>query len=304
MNIKSLLCPQSSGEKKPPTAAQKRKQTRKRRSYLRAGLQLLFFLLTPSLFTGAFSGVKYIFTQIGLSQPLETVSFIKTLAVLCLLTMIFGRFFCGYVCAFGALGDGVQFVSKKVQKKAKKKLPAIPSGVKKWLSKLPFGILTAIIILCALGVYGSLSGYSPWDVFSMATSLKFRLEGYGLGCVLLVLILVGMAWEPRFFCRFLCPMGAVFRLLPIFPWAILRRDRSRCGKGCSACTKNCPVEVSLGEGGTASDCIRCEGCRGICPRGNISSGKKWMDAHVEIVTMIKAALYLAAAAAIGCMRFI
>ena len=234
MNIKPLLCPQSSGEKKPLTVAQKRKQTRKRRSYLRAGLQILFFLLTPSLFTGAFSGLKYIFTQIGLSQPLKPVSFVKTLAVLCLLTMIFGRFFCGYVCAFGALGDGVQFVSKIVQKKLKKKLPAIPSGAKKWLSKLPFGILTVIIILCAMGVYGSLSGYSPWDVFSMATSLKFRLGGYATGCVLLVLILVGMAWEPRFFCRFLCPMGAVFRLLPIFPWAILRRDRSRCGKGAPA----------------------------------------------------------------------
>lgn len=304
MNIKPLLHPQDSGEKKPLTVAQKRKQTLKRRSYLRAGLQILFFLLTPSLFTGAFSGVKYIFTQIGLSQPLEPVSFVKTLAVLCLLTMLFGRFFCGYVCAFGALGDGVQFVSKKVQKKRKKKLPAIPSGVKKWLSKLPYCILALIVILCAMGVYSSLGGYSPWDVFSMATSLNFRLGGYVLGCVLLALILVGMAWEPRFFCRFLCPMGAVFRLLPIFPWAILRRDRSQCGKGCSACTKNCPVEVSLGEGGNAADCIRCEGCRGICPRGNISTGQRWMDDHVEVVTIGKAVIYLIAAALLGCMRFV
>ena len=99
-------------------------------------------------------------------------------------------------------------------------------------------------------------------------------------------------------------MGAVFRLLPIFPWAILRRDRSQCGKGCSACTKNCPVEVSLGEGGNAADCIRCEQCRGICPRGNISTGKKGMDEHIEIVTIGKAVIYLAAAAAIGCMRFV
>ncbi len=304
MNIKTLLHPQESGEKKPLTVAQKRKQTIKHRSSLRAGLQILFFLLTPSLFTGAFSGVKYIFTQIGLSQPLEPVSFVKTLAVLCLLTMLFGRFFCGYVCAFGALGDGVQFVSKVVQKKIKKKLPAIPASVKKWLSKLPFVILTAIIILCAMGVYSSLSGYSPWDVFSMATSLNFRLGGYVLSCVLLVLILVGMAWEPRFFCRFLCPMGAVFRLLPIFPWAILRRDRSQCGKGCSACTKNCPVKISLGEGGNAADCIRCEQCRGICPRGNISIGKKWLDEHIEVVTIIKAVLYLAAAATLGCLRFV
>lgn len=304
MNIKTLLHPQESGEKKHLTVAQKRKKTLKRRSYLRAGLQILFFLLTPSLFTGAFSGVKYIFTQIGTSQPLEPVSFVKTLAALCLLTMVFGRFFCGYVCAFGALGDGVQFVSKQIQKKLKKKLPAIPAGAKKWLSKLPYGILTAIVVLCAAGVYGSLSGYSPWDVFSMATSLKFRLSGYALGCILLALILVGMAWEPRFFCRFLCPMGAVFRLLPIFPWAILRRDRSQCGKGCSACTKNCPVELSLGEGGNAADCIRCEQCRGICPRGNISTGTQWMDAHVEVVTIVKAVIYLAAAALLGCLRFV
>ena len=288
MNIKPFL--QKFGEKKPLTAAQKRKKTLKRRSCLRAGLQILFFLLTPSLFTGAFSGVKYIFTQISGSQPLEPVSFVKTLAALCILTMVFGRFFCGYVCAFGALGDGVQFVSKKIQKK--------------WLSKLPFLILTAIVLLCAAGVYGSLSGYSPWDVFSMATSLNFRLGGYAVGCILLALILVGMAWELRFFCRFLCPMGAVFRLLPIFPWAILRRDRSQCSKGCSACTKNCPVELSLGDGGNAADCIRCDQCRGICPRGNISTGQRWMDDHVEVVTIGKAVIYLIAAALLGCMRFV
>lgn len=304
MNIKSLLQPEKSGEKKPLTAAQKRKRTLKRRSYLRAGLQILFFLLTPSLFTGAFSGVKYIFTQISGSQVLEPVSFVKTLAALCLLTMVFGRFFCGYVCAFGALGDGVQFVSRKIQKKCKKKLPVLPAAAKKWLSRLPFVILTAIVILCAAGVYGSLSGYSPWDVFSMATSLNFRLGGYAVGCILMVLILVGMAWEPRFFCRFLCPMGAVFRLLPIFPWAILRRDRSQCGKGCSACTKNCPVELSLGDGGNAADCIRCEQCRGICPRGNISTGKKWVDEHVELITVGKAVVYLIAAALLGCVRFV
>ena len=304
MSIKTLLQPREAGEKKPLTLAQKRKKTLRRRSCLRAGLQILFFLLTPSLFTGAFSGVKYIFTQIGLSQPLEPVSFVKTLIALCLLTMVFGRFFCGYVCTFGALGDGVQFVSKKIQKKLKKKLPVLPAAAKKWLSKLRFVILTAIVILCTMGLYGSLGGYSPWDVFSMATSLKFRLSGYAVGCVLLALILLGMAREPRFFCRFLCPMGAVFRLLPIFPWAILRRDRSQCGKSCSACTKNCPVEVSLGDGGNAADCIRCEQCRGICPRGNISTGKKWMDKHVEVVSIVKAVIYLTAAAALGCMRFV
>ena len=90
---------------------------------MRAGLQLLFFLFTPSLFTGAISGIKYIFTQIGCSVPIQGVSFVWTLGVLCLLTMVFGRFFCGYVCAFGALGDGIYFLSGKIQSKFKKSLP-------------------------------------------------------------------------------------------------------------------------------------------------------------------------------------
>ena len=60
-------------------------------------------------------------------------------------------------------------------------------------------------------------GTSPWDVFSMLHAGNFRLSSYTPGIVLLVLILVGMFFEERFFCRFLCPMGAVFSLLPILP---------------------------------------------------------------------------------------
>ena len=59
----------------------------------------------PSVYTTAFSGVKYIFTQMGNVQPLELTSFVTILIVLCLYTMVFGRFFCGFACAFGTLGD-------------------------------------------------------------------------------------------------------------------------------------------------------------------------------------------------------
>ena len=54
---------------------------------------------------------------------------------------------------------------------------------------------------------------------------NFRLSSYIPGIVLLVLILVGMFFEERFFCRFLCPMGAVFSLLPILPFFTLHRKR-------------------------------------------------------------------------------
>lgn len=60
--------------------------------------------------------------------------------------------------------------------------------------------------------------------FSMLHAGNFKLGGYIVGLVLLVLILVGMAFQERFFCRVLCPMGAVFSMLPVLPlFTLLQR---------------------------------------------------------------------------------
>ena len=84
--------------------AKKRKQIV---SYLRAGIQLLYFLFLPSVFTAAFNGVKYIFTQLGHGEKIEMTAFVAALLLVCAFTIVFGRFFCGFACAFGSLGDAM-----------------------------------------------------------------------------------------------------------------------------------------------------------------------------------------------------
>ena len=81
----------------------------------RTGIQIICFLLAPSLFTEAFGGVKSIFRSISAGQMLEFNSFIRTLVILCGVTMLTGRFFCGYMCAFGSLGEWVYALSQKIQ---------------------------------------------------------------------------------------------------------------------------------------------------------------------------------------------
>ncbi len=83
------------------------KRQRQIQMYLRAAIQLLFFLFLQSAFTSAFSGIKYIFIQIGLGESVGATAFVTILLTLCAYTILFGRFFCGYACAFGALGDAV-----------------------------------------------------------------------------------------------------------------------------------------------------------------------------------------------------
>lgn len=95
---------------------------RKIHKYVRMAVQLLFFIVMPSVFTTAFSGIKYIFTQIGNNQPVELTSFVTVLIVLCLYMIVFGRFFCGFACAFGTLGDFVHEFYVWICKKSKEKV--------------------------------------------------------------------------------------------------------------------------------------------------------------------------------------
>lgn len=247
------------------------KLNRKIHTYMRMAIQLVFFIFFPSAFTAAFAGVKYLFTQMGLGNKVEWTSFTVVLAALLTYTAVFGRFFCGYACAFGSLGDAVRGVYVSVCKKLKRKPLKLRTTWEKLLVWGKYIISFVIVLLCFTKRYGSTSGTSPWDVFSMLRAGNLHLGGYGTGVVLLLLILIGMAVCERFFCRFLCPMGAVFSLIPVFPGFSMRRDTEKCAKGCSACHKICPAGCTLPEHDSwevNGECIQCGKCVCYCPKRN------------------------------------
>ena len=95
------------------------KDIKKLHIWLRALIQVLYFLFIPSVYTAAFAGVKYIFTQIGAGEKVAVTSFVTVLVVICIYTILFGRFFCGFACAFGTLGDGVHALYVWICKKRK-----------------------------------------------------------------------------------------------------------------------------------------------------------------------------------------
>ena len=94
------------------------RQKRDIRRLTRQIIQIIFFLWMPALYTSAFSGVRYVIEQIRAGKPIEQNAFLVMLIALCGFTILFGRFFCGYACAFGTLGDGMYALSQWVQKKA------------------------------------------------------------------------------------------------------------------------------------------------------------------------------------------
>jgi polyferredoxin len=273
----------------------KKKMTKKKRTRLiRAGIQAVCFLLAPAVFTTAFSGVKEILKQFSKGEPIALSAFVTGLLVICLYTMVFGRFFCGYGCAFGTLGDVVYALSSFLQKKIGKKIKRLPDTVIHRLQYIKYLVLLAVAAACVTGTYDKImKGKNPWDVFSMLTAGRISMEGYEIGVGIFLAILVVMALGERFFCQFLCPMGAVFSLLPVFPAVLYRRDRENCINGCSACQRNCPVRMEIeGDSKKSGECIQCDQCSAICPRGNAARAGKKKKGMTELFLVVKAAVLI------------
>ncbi len=83
---------------------------------------------------------------------------------------------------------------------------------------------------------------------------------------LLVLILTVCVFVFRAFCRFLCPLGALYGLMARLALLGVRVEESRC-TDCGACVRRCPMDIRrVGD----SECVHCGDCIGICPEKAIS----------------------------------
>lgn len=243
---------------------------------IRAAIQLVFFIFYPALFSTAFAGVKSVFQAIAAHQQITWNSFLDITGLLLLVTILFGRHFCGYACAFGSLGDAMYELTVFIRQKVfhKKGRHGYLEKAVRILQKVKYILLAFLLLSILTGWYASLQGMSPWDVFSMLTARKLPNASYKIGIILLVLILIGMCTQERFFCQFLCPMGAVFAILPIFPGALFKRNRPNCAPKCTLCKKRCPAHLDIdGDTAHSGECICCHACTAVCPRKNIHFGE-------------------------------
>ncbi len=138
-----------------------------------------------------------------------------------------------------------------------------------WLDRparyLKYVVLAVFIYLTWTAVSLVIRPYDPWVAYQHLTSAEVFTE-FGIGLAILGVSLAGSMLYDRFFCKYLCPMGATLGLISKLSLFKVRRAEATC-IDCKACDKACPVNITVSEVAVVDspECINCNECVAACP---------------------------------------
>lgn len=201
-------------------------------------IQILFFIWIPESFAASLYAVRKLIHAAAAMDFTYMREPVLLLLGTVVTTAVFGRYYCGYICSFGAAQDLSYAIGNLIRKKKKS---MVPVKTDKILSKLKY----LVLILVAVGAVSNknlLDGISPWKGFASLLSLmKGNFSGEHLisaGVLICIAIWIVSAVFFRGFCRYLCPMGAIYTLISCF--SLDRRKRKCKNSGdCSLCPYQC-----------------------------------------------------------------
>ncbi len=191
-----------------------------------------------------------------------------------------GRFVCGFLCPFGLIQDliyKIPFV---------KKIRRLPG--EKALRYLRFVFLSVFVLLLPAFIadftglgqpwfckwicpVGTLEGGIPLVLLNSAmreaAGFIFRFK-----LIILLITLFSAVIIYRPFCRYVCPLGAIYGIFNKFSFYRFTIDSTKC-TGCGACQKTCKLDIPVWQNPNSADCIRCGDCKTACPNQAIVTGK-------------------------------
>jgi ferredoxin len=270
--------------------------------YLRCGLLTLFVMLVsiaaylhqvlggakaPSIHALCpFGGLESLYTLVttgGLIQKIFSGTMIL-FAITLVIALVFRRSFCGLICPFGAIQE---FFAKIGHRIFKKKF-IMPKIIDRPLRYLKYVIL-AITVFYAWKTAGLwMAPYDPWSAYAhLPEGLSSVWAESAVGLIILIITVVGSFIYDRFFCKYLCPVGAFYAIVGKFSQYRVVRNENKC-IDCGLCSKKCPVNIDVQhlKEIKSSECISCQTCVLNCPKEGALELKYGKNRISPLVTII------------------
>lgn len=185
---------------------------------------------------------------------------------------ILGRVVCGFLCPFGLVQD---LIYKIPFFKKRKNLPG--HKVLVWMKYVVLALMVVLLPMFATNAFGV---SDPWFCKYICPSgtlfgglpLIFANEGlrnslgvlFGWKSFILIVILLMSLWIYRPFCKYLCPLGAIYGWFNPIALSKFQIEESACIH-CKKCKSACPMDIPVYEKPNSAECIRCGKCISECP---------------------------------------
>ena len=187
-----------------------------------------------------------------------------------LLGVLLGRFICGFLCPFGWFQDLLHKIPGKKLSTAKLK----PLRYLKYVILVVFVILLPAFVTNSLGMgdpffckyicpQGVLEGAIPLSLANSGIRAALgHLFTFNFTILALFIILSILFYRP--FCKWICPLGAIYSLFNKVSFLKIQVDHEKC-VGCQKCSRVCKMDVNVVDTPNHPECIRCGECMKACP---------------------------------------
>jgi NosR/NirI family nitrous oxide reductase transcriptional regulator len=160
-------------------------------------------------------------------------------------TVLWGRLYCGRICAFGAL---TQLMDAIVPKTLRVEIPAKIEQRSNWIKYgMLVGVLAYFIATHDVSIYRYVEPFWMFGLFGTTTMW-----------IGLAVLLAATVFVRNLYCRFLCPVGAALGIISNLTVFRIKRW-SECNT-CKICEKTCEWGAIRGPKIIASECVRCDDC--------------------------------------------
>ncbi len=185
--------------------------------------------------------------------------FVLTAVLPVMLSLLFGRFFCGWICPATFLYELNTIIALTLQRFG------IRAGQRRFDRRVKYMVLLAGLILSAISGSVLISVIYPPAIIGRELYFGIALNGVGAGLVFFVLtLLFDLLVSRRGFCRYVCPGGALYSLLGRYRLFRIRRIVENCND-CAKCNAVCEFGLDPLHDDFGQECNNCTACIAICP---------------------------------------